>query len=169
MQVSSVLSKSFPEPWTFFLSITIQTAWGGRKGVCKTKPDMQQSAVKGPLCWSHCSASELMLCFPNKSQVLKEQTAWSMAVKGLCQEGGTAGHNKRNMISFEGSCSTSRRVKPLISLSIMRKSSGEENASKWGWFPWRFKNRILCSWGFKNDGHSRPFMSLADKHTDTNI
>lgn len=23
-----------------------KTAWGGRKGVCKTKPDMQQSAVK---------------------------------------------------------------------------------------------------------------------------
>lgn len=49
-----------------------QTAWGGRKGVFKTKPDMQQSAVEGPLCWSHCSASELMLCFPNKSQVVKE-------------------------------------------------------------------------------------------------
>lgn len=74
MQVPSVISKSFQEPWTFFpfYCHVFQTVWGRRKGVCKTKPDMQQRAVKGPLCWSHCSASKLMLCFPNKSQVLKE-------------------------------------------------------------------------------------------------
>lgn len=135
-----------------------------RRYVCKAKPEMQPSAVEGPLYWSHHSASGHVLmnmctldwCFVsqrNHSYWRRQLRRWLYWPSDKKQK--PLAMIKRTWITLKASAP---QAEAWGCSSIMMNSSGEKNISKWGWF----------SWGLESAGHSCPSIGPRRRtHTHT--